>query len=72
MFNKEMKMEEKTRNQAFEMVRQHGYNQALILAKQARDNNSPGTFTFAWNNQVVKHMELFATAGHISMFRTTV
>ena len=49
--------------QAFEMVRKYGFVEALRLCKQYRDSNSPGTFSFAEHNAVLRKLEEFAAVG---------
>lgn len=52
---------------AFDMARQHGFIEAKRLAAQARDNNAPGTMSFALHNQVCRKLAEFAAAG--TMYR---
>jgi len=56
------------RNSAFELVRKHGFVEAERLAKQWRDMNSEGTYSYANHNSVCKWLYRFSTAG--TMFRT--
>ncbi len=48
------------RESAQEMVRKHGYAEALRLTTRNRDMNSEGTASFAFHNAVVKELRLMA------------
>ena len=56
------------RNQAFEMVRQMGFDAALDRAESLRDMNAMGTYSYATHNAVAKAIIEFRDAG--AMFRT--
>lgn len=57
-----------TKNQAFEMIRQFGFEVALDKAEYLRDMNAPGSYSYATHNAVVKAIVEFRNAG--AMFRT--
>jgi hypothetical protein len=57
-----------TENAAFELVRKHGFSEALRLARHWRDMNSPGTASFSLHNKLCKQLHEFASVG--AMFRS--
>jgi hypothetical protein len=59
--------DKQTVNQAFELVRKHGFIEAQRLATQWRDMNAPGTASFAMHNALCKQLHQFATVG--AMYR---
>lgn len=48
---------------AFKLVRQYGYTEALRICAKDRDNNSPGSVSFAFHQAVMKYLRRFATVG---------
>jgi hypothetical protein len=47
------------------MVRHYGFVEAQRFAIADRDRNSPGTFSYAFCNSVVKQMRLMASVGPV-------
>lgn len=51
---------------AYKLVREYGYAKAKQLCIQWRNDNSPGTASFAFHNATLKALERLATVGELT------